>query len=51
MKEKSSFTTEKPIDYMESKDAYDGSRETANCQDDTSLPPTKRPSKNETDGE
>lgn len=42
MKEKSSFTTEKPIDYTESKDAYDGNRETASCQDDTSLPSTKR---------
>lgn len=51
MKEKSSFTTEKPIDYTESKDAYDGSRETANYQDDTSLPPAKRPDRNKTDEE
>lgn len=43
MKEKSSFTTEKPIDYTESKDAYDGNRETASYQDDTSLPPAGRP--------
>lgn len=50
MKEKSSFTTEKPIDYTESKDAYDGNRETANYQDDTSLPPAKRPVQNNSDG-
>ena len=50
MKEKSSFTTEKPIDYNESKDAYDGNRETASYQDDTSLPPAKRPDRNNRDG-
>ncbi|EOS68778.1 hypothetical protein C818_02652 [Lachnospiraceae bacterium MD308] len=41
MKEKSSFTTEKPIDYTASKDAYDGNRETASYQDDTSFPPVR----------
>lgn len=51
MKERSSFTTEKPIDYTESKDAYDGNRETANYQDDTSLPPAKRPEQNKAGGE
>ena len=50
MKEKSSFTTEKPIDYTECKDAYDGNRETASYQDDTSLPPAKRPDRNNRDG-
>lgn len=50
MKEKSSFTTEKPIDYTESKDAYDGNRETTSYQDDTSLPPAKRPDRNNRDG-
>ena len=50
MKEKSSFTTEKPVDYTESKDAYDGNRETACCQDDTSLPPAKRPKQDAADG-
>ena len=50
MKEKSSFTTEKPIDYTESKDAYDGNRETASYQDDTSLPPAKRPDRNNDHG-
>lgn len=51
MKEKSSFTTKKPIDYTESKDAYDGNRETASYQDDTSLPPSKRPDQDKADGE
>ncbi|MCI8560577.1 MAG: hypothetical protein HFH03_05590 [Dorea sp.] len=51
MKEKSSFTTEKPIDYTESKDAYEGRRETACYQDNTSLPPAKHPDHNKTDGE
>ncbi len=51
MKEKSSFTTEKPIDYTESKDAYDGSRETASYRDDTSLPSTKRPGQDDAGGE
>lgn len=50
MKEKSSFTTEKPIDYTESKDAYDGNRETACYQDDTSLPPAKRPDQDKANG-
>ncbi len=48
MKEKSSFTTEKPIDYTESKDA---SRETASYRDDTSLPSTKRPGQDDAGGE
>ncbi len=51
MKEKSSFTTEKPIDYTESKDAYDGNRETASYQDDTSLPSAKRQGNDNADGE
>lgn len=46
MKEKSSFTTEKPIDYTDSKDAYDGNRENASYQDATPLPPAKRPGQN-----
>lgn len=43
MKEKSSFTTEKSIDYTEFKDTYDGNRETANYEEATALPPAKRP--------
>lgn len=50
MKDKSSFTTKKPIDYTESKDAYDGNRETTNCQDDTSLPPVNHSNQNKADG-
>lgn len=46
MKEKSSFTTEKPIDYTKTKDAYDGNRETASNQDAAPLPPAKRPDQN-----
>lgn len=51
MEQKSSFTTEKPIDYTESKDAYDGNRETASYQDDTSLLPAKRPDQGKADEE
>ena len=43
MKEKSSFTTEKPIDYTQTKDAYEGNRESS-CRRDT-LPPDKKHTK------
>lgn len=51
MKEKSSFTTEKPIDYTESKDAYDGNRETASYEEAAALPPAKRPDQNKADND
>ena len=41
MSEKSSFTTEKPIDYTQSKDAYEGNRESAVYRD-SALSPVKR---------
>ena len=44
MKEKASFTTEKPIDYTQTKDAYEGNRESA-CYKDAPLPPEKKPGK------
>lgn len=44
MKEKSSFTTEKPIDYTQSKDAYEGNRESAVAKDST--PADKQTTKN-----
>ena len=51
MEQKSSFPTEKPIDYTESKDAYDGKRETASYKDAASLPPAKRPDQDKADEE
>lgn len=45
MSEKSSFTTEKPIDYTQSKDAYEGNRESAVYRD-SSLTPVKKNPKN-----
>ncbi len=48
MKEKSSFTTEKPIDYTQTKDAYDGNRESAGRQD--TLPPDKKQTKKKSSG-
>ena len=42
MKENSSFTTEKPIDYTQTKDTYEGNREYAIYRD-SPLPPTKKP--------
>ena len=44
MKEKSSFTTEKPIDYTQTKDAYEGNRESRVYQD-SSVSPYKNSSK------
>lgn len=44
MKEKSSFTTEKPIDYTQSKDAYEGNRESRVYQD-SSVSPYKNSNK------
>lgn len=50
MKEKSSFTTEKPIDYTQTKDAYEGQRESSSYQD--TLPPNKKhPQKGKLSGE
>ena len=50
MKEKSSFTTEKPIDYTQTKDAYEGQRESSSYQD--TLPPNKKhPKKDKSSGE
>lgn len=50
MKEKSSFTTEKPIDYTQTKDAYEGQRESSSYQD--TLPPNKKhPKKSRSSGE
>ena len=43
MKEKSLFTTEKPIDYTQSKDAYEGNRESAVAKD--SIPDNKQATK------
>ena len=40
----SSFTTEKPIDYTQTKDAYEGNRESRVYQD-SSVSPYKNPSK------
>lgn len=37
MKEKSSFTAKDQMDYTQSKDAYDGNRESSSYQDDPSL--------------
>ena len=51
MKEKSSFTTEKSIDYTKFKDTYDGNRETASYEEATALPPAKRPDQSKDDGE
>ncbi|MGF0034555.1 hypothetical protein ACQRBN_16605 [Bariatricus sp. SGI.154] len=53
MKEtKSSFTTEKPIDYTETKDAYDGNlRSDENVKSAEPLPETKRPRKDGPGGE
>lgn len=53
MKEtKSSFTTEKPIDYTESKDAYDGNlKSTEKSKDAAPLPESKRPRKDGPGGE
>lgn len=48
MKELSSFTTEKPIDYTDTKDAYDGNRESASYRDAASLPPAKHPDADKT---
>lgn len=45
MKEKSSFTTEKPIDYTQTKDAYEGNRESSVYRD-SPLPSEKKPSQN-----
>ncbi len=50
MKENSSFTAEKPIDYTKSKDAYDGNRETASYHDAAPLPPAKHPNQNKANG-
>ena len=46
MKEKSSFTTEKPIDYTQTKDAYEGNRESYIYQD-SPIPSEKKPGKKE----
>ena len=46
MKEKSSFTTEKPIDYTQTKDAYEGNRESSIYQD-SPIPSEKKPGKKE----
>lgn len=48
MKEKSSFTTEKPIDYTQSKDAYEGRRESSVYRDSTASP-HRNSNKNEYD--
>ena len=53
MKEnKSSFTTERPIDYMESKDAYDGKINASNSEKSVEpLPESERPRKDGAGGE